>query len=381
MKRLLRSEIYIALLFLTAILLPGLDTCLKFNRQKHLNENRAQAELPRITLSLASLQKFPQSYTKWFNDHFGFRSSLVKANFFIRYALLGGSPSRQVIVGKEGWLFYNGEGTIEDFRAITKFDESALAKWGQTLEKRRVWLERQGIRYVYMIAPNKSTIYGEFMPDAYTRVRTSSGLDDMVDYLKKHTQVTVVDCRPALLAAKPGERVYFKTDTHWNPYGAFLAYREIMKPVTAWFPAIRIKTLEDFTVETKRGNGGDLTALLGGSEFIKDDYPVLKPKVGSQLKLDGINDQSKSPLSIEGTDGSLPRALFFRDSFFSTVAPYVADHFSYSRYYWDYWNSTTPIEEMIRAQKPDIVVEEVVERAVKFYMTDLITTTPKYLTQ
>lgn len=306
---------------------------------------------------------------------------MVKANFFIRFILLGVSSSHQVIVGRDGWLFYNGEGTIEDFRAITKFDETKLIKWGQTLEKRRIWLERQGIRYVYMIAPNKSTIYGEFMPGAYTRVRRSSGLDDMVDYLKKHTQVTVVDCRPALFAAKSGKRVFFKTDTHWNQYGAFFVYQEIMKPVVAWFPALHIKSLDDFTLEMKRENGGDLAALLGGSEFIKDDYPVLIPKSGSRLKVNGFNDRSKSPLFVERQDRALPRAIFFRDSFFSTVAPYIADHFSYSSYYWDYWNSTTPIEEMVRSQKPNIVIEEVVERAVKFYMTDLITTTPKYLIQ
>lgn len=381
MKRLLRPEIIIVSLFLIAILLPGLDICLKLDRFRHLNENRAQAAFPVMVLSVNALQKFPQEYTRWFNDHFGFRNMLVRANFFIRHTLMGGSPSRQVIVGKDGWLFYNGEGTIEDFRCITKFDATSLAKWGQTLEKRRLWLERQGIRYIYMIAPNKSTVYGEFMPDAYTRVRASSGLDDMVEYLKKNTRVTVVDSRQAFLAAKSRQRLYLKTDTHWNQYGAFLAYSEIMKPLSAWFPSLRAKTLEDFTIETNKGNGGDLTALIGGTEFIKDDFPVLKPKDGSSLKLDGINDKAKSPLTVTRPDNRLPRAIFFRDSFFSSVAPFIANHFSYSCYYWDYWNSTTPIEEMIHTHQPDIVIEEVVERSAKFYMKDLVANTPKYLQQ
>jgi hypothetical protein len=76
---------------------------------------------------------------------------------------------------------------------------------------------------------------------------------------------------------------------------------------------------------------------------------------------------------------SLPRALVFRDSFFSSVAPFFAGHFHFSRYYWDYWNSGTPMEEMVRSAKPDIVIEEVAERSVKFFQKDLLSKKPDYL--
>jgi len=53
-----------------------------------------------------------------------------------------------------------------------------------------------------------------------------------------------------------------------------------------------------------------------------DEYLELKLKDGSTLKIDGINELSKSPLTVTRPDKTLPRALFFRDSFFSLVAPF-----------------------------------------------------------
>lgn len=375
----MRRNILTVLLFLMLILLPGLGMVLKLDRFTGLKENRAFASFPSVGLKLDLLQKFPMVYTEWFNDHFGFRSFFVRCNFLVRYYLLGVSPSAKVVLGKDGWLYYNGEGTVDDFRHITRFEEEKLAAWAAALEKRRLWLERHGIKYVYMIAPNKSTVYGEYLPDVYTKIRAESGLDDMVSYLKQHTGVEVVDCRPALLKAKKGQQVYFRTDTHWNQLGAFLAYQEVVKPVSKWFPNVRPKNIEDYRLESKRAPGGDLAGLIGGTDLMFDDYPALLPKVGDRIQIVGINEQSKSPVTVAGSDKTLPRAIFFRDSFFSLVAPFVAGHFSYSRYYWDYWNSTTQMEEIIRTQRPDIVIEEVVERAAKYYMADLVTKTPDYL--
>jgi hypothetical protein len=58
------------------------------------------------------------------------------------------------------------------------------------------------------------------------------------------------------------------------------------------------------------------------------------------------------------------------------VAPFFAEHFSYSRYYWQYWDSQTPIEEILSITKPDIVIEEIVERFVKTKMADFVASPP-----
>jgi alginate O-acetyltransferase complex protein AlgJ len=376
MKNIFKKESIIVLLFLLGILLPVSGMWLKLDRFKQLNENRQLAKPP----PLGFTTEFRSSYTRYFNDHFGFRSLLVRANFIFRYVSLGISPSNQVIFGKDGWLFYTGEGEIEDFRGITKYDAKTLEKWAKTLEMKRIWLEERGIRYLFVVPPNKSSIYGEFLPDPYNRVRESNALDELFEYLKKHTRVKVVDFRQALLAAKSKERVYHRTNTHWNEYGAFIAYRQIMKPVVQWFPSLRIQTIDDYLIEKKIGGGGDLADLIGGTEFIKEEYINLKPLDNNSLKIEDIDDITKSPITFEQNDSSFPRALIFRDSFFSSVAPFLAGHFQHSKYYWQNWNTSTPIEEIVSSQKPDIVIEEITERLVKTRMADFVGNPPKFIT-
>jgi hypothetical protein len=377
MKNILKKETTIALLFLLAIFLPVSGMWLKLDSFKQLDENRQLAKPP----PLGFTTEFRSAYARYFNDHFGFRSFLVRANFIFKYYFLGASPSNQVILGKNGWLFYTGDGEIEDFRGITKYDSKTLEKWAKTLEMKRIWLEKRGIRYLFLVPPNKSSIYGEFLPDSCNHVRENTALDEFFEYLKKHTRVTVVDFRQALLAEKSKERVYHRTNTHWNEYGAFIAYRHIMKPVVQWFPSLRIQTVDDYLIEKEIGWGGDLADLIGGSEYINEEYINLKPLDNHSFKIEDIDSIVKSPITFEQNDSSFPRALIFRDSFFSSVAPFLAAHFQHSKYYWQAWNTSTPIEEIVSSQKPDIVIEEITERLLKTRMADFnfIGNPPKFI--
>lgn len=351
---------------------------LQLDRFGQLNENRKLAKPPEFHFTVSAIQKYPAAYTKYFNDHFGFRKWLVTGNFLLKHQLLGVSPSSQVIVGKDGWLFYTGEGEVNDSRAITRFEGERLEHWARSLEMKRVWLEKQGIHYLFVIAPNKSTVYREFMPDSHNRVREKTGIDDLIDYLRANTRVAVVDVRPALQAAKTTERLYHRTDTHWNDYGAFIAYQEIMKQLVRWYPSLKMHTLDEFEVSRSVGAGADLAGLIGGSDHLAEEYVKLRPRGKYSLPLAEINDEAKSPVSVEHAGTAPLRALFFRDSFFSWVTPFLADHFAYSCYYWKYWNSATPIEEMLAVTRPNIVIEEIAERRLTSGMADFVGAPPAW---
>ncbi len=373
MKNLLQQQSITTFLFLLAVFLPVSDMWLTLDRSKQLNEHRQLAKPPQLRFS----GEFPSAYTQYFNDHFGFRNSLVRANFIIRYYCLGISPSSNVILGKSGWLFHDED--IEYYRGITKYDAATLDEWARILEMKRFWLEQRGIRYLFVVAPNKSSIYGEFLPDSYNRVRERTALDDLIDCLSRHTKVEVVDLRQALLAAKTKARLYYKTDTHWNEYGAFIAYRQIMKPIVRWFPSLKIQTVDDYRLEINIRGGGDLAGMMGGAEFIKDDYIMLRPLNNHSLQIEDIDIATKSPVTFKQNDLSLPRALVFRDSFFSSVAPLFARHFQYSGYYWQRVKTSTPIDEIVSSQKPDIVIDENVERYVKNAVDDSVKSPPKFI--
>ncbi len=343
------------------------------------SENRTLATRPSLELALPVLQKFPREYQAYFNDNFGFRHALVRGNHILRYGLLGGSSSPRVIIGKKGWLYYTGDGEVNDFRGITSYNDDQLRRWTYGLRLKRDWLKSRGIRYLYVIAPNKSTIYPEYLPPQYGRIRQKSGLDDFMAYIRKYPDLKVVDLRRPLIQNKEKHTLYFQTDTHWNNYGAFIGYTEMICPIKEWFPAVNPLTLNDFEIKITKKRPGDLADMMGGHDFLFDEDYVFIPKQPFNAVSIGQTKNIHDPFTTQTKDKALPRALIFRDSFFSSMVPFVAENFSVSHFVWTRWNSDTPVEELIEQYKPDVVIEEVVERLTKQDAENFCARVPDYL--
>lgn len=369
----------ILIFFVVILLSPTLDALWSLDPFFRHIENRILAERPALSFSSAELQKFPGAFQAYFNDNFGFRKLLVRGSYFLKSRLLGTSPSNLVIIGKNDWLFYTGEGEVEDCRRITHFTDEQLHRWTQNFELKKMWLESQGIRYLLVIAPNKSTVYPEHLPDALTRVRAVSGIDEFADYLKKNSQVAIVDLREKLIKEKTTDDLYYKTDTHWNNYGAFHAYSEMIRPIVSWFPEITPLKLDDFSIDKKRGAAGDLAGMIGGTEFLSDDQFELTPKKPFTATIVEKNENINDPFTMKKSNDKLPNAIIFRDSFFTAMVPLVAESFNSSRYYWQRWDTKIPMADVIERYHPDIVIEEVVERIFKFDQNDFAKPLPVYM--
>ena len=98
----------------------------------------------------------------------------VHLNNLLTYKIFHTSASAKVVIGKEGWLFLGNINQyfdeIDYYRNLKPFTIRELRSWQILLEQRRNWLRRRGIRYLFAVAPNKSTIYPEFMPDAVKKI-------------------------------------------------------------------------------------------------------------------------------------------------------------------------------------------------------------------
>lgn len=358
-----KTNVLLLVTFILLISAPLIDMKWKIDPFPYLDENRKLAEFPDMKPDFEELPTFVEKFESYYNDHFGFRNSLIRLNFFVKYKLLGISPSDKVIVGKNGWLFNASDGEMYDYRGMPEFDETMLQKSVAFIERKRQFLEQRGIKYIFVIAPNKSTVYRELMPDSINRLRTGTVTDDLVSCLRKHSNVTVIDLRQALLTCKNMRQVYYKTDSHWNAYGAFAAYQEIVKPLVKWFPNIKSLELSDFTTVDKINYRGDLARLIGGTGFIKDEFVGIKPSKPFKAKRVEVPN---GPLVMTQNGQQLPRAVIFRDSFFDELAPFISENMDYSVYYPHQWDYQTPIFNILETQHPDVVIEEVVERNIKF---------------
>lgn len=299
---------------------------------------------------------------KWFEDHFGFRAMLVRWYGLSRLELLHTSPTSRVARGRDGWFFYLEDDAAEDYAQATPLTPAALRNWREELTRAQTWLSGQHIAFVFTIAPDKHVIYPEEMPAALNRVGVISHIDQVFEALR-HTGVAAVDVRPALVAAKSTERIFEKTDTHWNDRGALVAYQQIIEAVRAQAPGVPPAwTRDDFDPVEQTIEGLDLSHMMGLTRAMREVDLVLvprRPRLARVVEPAGaLASAEEGYLVTEIPGSSLPRAVIFRDSFGSKLAPFLSEHFSRAVYFWqnDFESS------VVLKEHPDVVIQEIVGR-------------------
>ena len=87
-------------------------------------ENRQLAEKP--VLSRDNLQTFASEYNSYYNDHLAFRSQMIEANSILSMNVFRDSSSSSVVLGKNNWLFFTDEGSIEDYKGTNCIPGNSL---------------------------------------------------------------------------------------------------------------------------------------------------------------------------------------------------------------------------------------------------------------
>ncbi len=324
-------------------------------------ENRELAAFPHIDRSLTSLAALPAGFSAWFDDHFGFRSRLVRWYGESRLFVLGVSPSSAVVKGERGWFFYGDDKAIDDYANVEPMTDAALSNWRAASVRARDWLQARDIAYVFVIAPDKHVIYADEMPPTLARIGELSRTDQLFTALQDTG--LAVDVRRELLEAKTHERIYQQTDTHWNERGALPAYQRIITAVRARVPSTPPAwRRDDFTDAERTIEGLDLAGMMGLTRVMREVDLLLVPKRARRARV--IEPAGAAPtdelgrLVTEINDRSLPRAVIFRDSFTSQLVPFLSEHFSRAVYL---WQNDFDAEDVTR-EHPDVVIQEIVGR-------------------
>lgn len=354
-----------AFLFLFVLCLPLLKSIVSPAAKYSLRDRKGKTASP-IADNGRALGFF-SAWDEYANEHFGGRDILIHWNNLLQVGLLKVSPLETLMLGRDGWLFLAGSNLEMDyFRADMPFSEDELARWRLALLQRHIWLERQGIRFLFVIAPNKSTIYPEKVPARIHRAVTR--LDQLLEYLRRRPLpdgFRPVDLRKTLRAAKSRYPVYGKIDSHWNGFGAMIASNKILGALSRFYP-FHPPTLDDFAVSLEPGAGprGDLAAMLSLSDVLSDPQPVnVTPRSLSRVIVAEPARWIDTDLEREVTicpGAELPEALMFRDSFGYALAKYLSEHFQKITYIRDIGLRFHP--RIVLRVGPKIVIQEMGER-------------------
>jgi hypothetical protein len=212
-----------------------------------------------------------------------------------------------------------------------------------------------------MLWPFKQSIYPEYFPDTLMKVNNESAMDILDNELSNSQSFDFKTALEILRAGKQKQSVYYKAcdKSHWNQYGAFLAYTELMNQAKQHLPDLKILTEEDFTItpiirETKTPWGfyaqeEDLQYTLKGGNHAYSDMTFFNT-------FEFISrDQWKSFNYYKNSNSSLPKAVIIGDSFvWMFMLPNLAESFSELAFI--NVSDMDNLDTIINIIKPDIVM-------------------------
>ena len=355
------ANVSLIMLFLVMLWLPTLDTVFHLDYSTLPRENRTLARFPELKPGLEGLKKFIAGLDAYFNDHFGWRNRLIHLQRRLELGLFPekSGPSSGVIVGRNGWFFWKENGTIENYEGSRRFSPQYLADWQALLEHRRDQLAQLGIKYIFVVAPDKQSIYSEELPVWLKKVRPDTKLDQFFAYMRTHSTVDVVDLRPALRTARQIAPTYYQTDIHWNYFGGFVASQEIIKHLSKQLPGLEPLSSASFKLENKPIPCSHLAAWAEADvnencAVFLSPKPYLPPLELSAEPPEYIT----SFVDLTRNSRASGSALVHCDSFGDGLAPFLGYHFGKVSYY-----HCLPLsEKLIRQEKPDIVITEILEK-------------------
>lgn len=271
---------------------------------------------------------FFSDFDDYFTEHLTFRSQLVTADNFLKSQLFD-ADAGNVVTGSDGYIF--SKETLNDYVGKT-FSNRKIKNIARTVKLMQDKAVSTGNNFVFMVAPNKNTVYPEYMPTRYTKGEASN-LSLLTNELGK-LGVNYTDLKAVLQSQD--KQLYLKRDTHWNNLGALYGFNAIMESLGK--DSKDYNGLE-YTYE-KRWRG-DLDKMLYPSGGILDNQyyfnhnydnlSILMPRLegdncSAMEELMGDSEKKDSLIKTRNlkAQGNL---LMVRDSFGRAMLPFLVDNY------------------------------------------------------
>lgn len=340
-----------------------------FSDSKELDviENRSLMSKP--PLDISHLDAFPLQYDKYVNDQFPFRRQIIGRynQFMINFFHKSPVPDK-VVIGKNGWLFLSGK-NLDTYLGNNLFSEKELITIGNELEYRANYCKKRGIKFYFIIVPQKHTIYSEYFTDLYKNTVNLTLRTQVKQYLAENTDINCIDFTEELIDMKEQGLLYYKTGNHWNNLGAFFASRQIVNTVRKDFPLLPELNLEDYQLSYETVNGTNLAEMISSASNFKDEKITLTPLFSSEAQRGEKSGYEPSegfqyPDSYEQVTinpGAVPlKVLMIRESFAKAQIQFLQTPFNKVVYIWDGWQYKRN-EDIIEIENPDILILQVYE--------------------
>lgn len=354
--------------FMASIVLPNIIFAVF---HKHLdtanNENRALAEFP--GLSTAGLEEFPEKFEAFYNDHVPFKNYLIRLNYQLDTKVFFTTKKGDVTIGKDNWLFYtperDGEDAMADYKKTNLYSDEESGEIADKISVAETYVKSRGVEnFYYYVAPNKETVYPQYMPSE-SREDGPSRMESFADYMGKNSDADFCYLYDDLVDYSEDYQIFYKYDTHMNYLGSFLVSQIMAKNLIG-----ESVSLDDVNVTQGEIFVGDLARMVNQEDSMKDDHDLIIEGYYPEIKCDIIKDNvdnGEEILREYVSDSPNSRTLLVvGDSYRLKLEPYLAKLYSHTIFV--RIDDFTP--ELLEEYAPQDVAVITVERNQK-YMENL----------
>ena len=193
------------------------------------------------------------------------------------YSLLGKVEEKNVLVGKENFLFefvreQNNYNYLRDYLGEYSYEAESLESIYNFLKLRQTAYRNQDVEYIVAVIPNAMTVYEEKLPAYFQRGEGQSRLEQLTEYLKGKDDITLINLKDALLAAKSAGVLYNNTEDSLNSLGQYFVYQALYNALPEQVKAgTRLIPYEDVTFYTHHTPGKTLAKAAGLANIVSNE--------------------------------------------------------------------------------------------------------------
>lgn len=326
-----------SLLILSALLLFGITLVNLFwpKRAQIELENRKAAQFPAFSVQGLLDGSWQSSFSTWMQDQFLLRDQWINTQRATDEAVFQKVEEGNILIGQDGWMFTK----------LFTVDDATQKQLNKNVQAVADFAANYPGRVTFLLAPSASVIYEDKLPAGAPMIDENAMLDEI--FAKIGESASVLDLRQTFTENQE-EYLYFKTDHHWTPYGAYLAYQQFcnLKGLTPF----DLNAHEAVTVEDFQGTHYSATRLWNVQNDSITYYPLDNPMTiyritgeaqyepettENLINTEKFDTRDKYAAFLDGNNGysviegnGTGSILVVKDSYANSFIPYLTENYA-----------------------------------------------------
>ena len=331
-----RRAIYPLVIFGAVLLFGGALLNLFWPKRTQIElENRKAAQSPAFSIEGLLDGSWQSSFAIWMQDQFVLRDQWINAQRATDEIVFQKVEEGGILIGKDQWMFTK----------LFTVDDSTQKQLDKNVQAVSDFAAKYPGKVTFLLAPSASVIYSEELPAGEPMVDENAMLDEIFSEIGQSADV--LDLRDVFTANKD-QYLYFKTDHHWTPLGAYLAYQQFctLKGLTPFDCAAR----ESATVEDFQGTHYSATRLWNVENDSITYYPLENPMTifritgeaqyepettENLINTEKFSTRDKYAAFLDGNNGysviegnGTGSILVVKDSYANSFIPYLTENYA-----------------------------------------------------